>query len=109
MREEILDLVDSITDLQQMGMEEDFCSMKSNLETDVANITASNPNCGPDDIPVILEYIADGKYDTVVAWAEDKCPVSTSDGGSTLPSATLVIALQLMAAVAVGRWRIELP
>ncbi|XP_035691501.1 lipase member H-like isoform X2 [Branchiostoma floridae] len=97
MRQEIRDYLDSATDLQEMDMDEDFCSMYNDLETVVANITASNPNCGPEDIPVILEYIGDGKYDTVMAWAEDKCLMSTSDGYVTLPSATLIIVLQFIA------------
>ncbi|XP_066303786.1 pancreatic triacylglycerol lipase-like [Branchiostoma lanceolatum] len=86
MRQEILEFVDFITGLQETGMEEDFCSMYSDMETVVVNIAASNPNCGPEDIPVILEYIGDGKYDAVIAWAEEKCPLSTSDDDFTLSS-----------------------
>ncbi|CAH1268208.1 PNLIP [Branchiostoma lanceolatum] len=98
MRQEIWDFMDSMSDIQEMGLEQDFCSMYSDMEDIVANITATVPNCGPEDVPDILEYIADGKFDAVAAWAEDKCPVSTSDGGFTLPSATMIIGLQLIVA-----------
>eukprot|EP00058_Branchiostoma_floridae_P020329 XP_002605819.1 hypothetical protein BRAFLDRAFT_84304 [Branchiostoma floridae] len=82
--------------------------MYSDMEPAVANITAPNPNCGPEDIPVILEYIGDGKYDTVIERAADKCPVSTSDGDVTLPSATLVIALQFIVMSLCGAARMGL-
>ncbi|XP_066286252.1 pancreatic triacylglycerol lipase-like [Branchiostoma lanceolatum] len=92
LRQEIRNFMDSMTDIQQMGLEEDFCRMYSDMEAIVANITAPVSNCGPEDVPDILEYIADAKFDAVLAW------VSTSDGGFTLPSATLVIGLQLIVA-----------
>ncbi|XP_035678689.1 phospholipase A1-like isoform X2 [Branchiostoma floridae] len=58
LRQEIRDYVDSIADMKEMGLQEDFCSMYSVMEAGVANITAPVTNCGPEDIPVILEYIA---------------------------------------------------
>ncbi|XP_019637244.1 PREDICTED: pancreatic lipase-related protein 2-like [Branchiostoma belcheri] len=96
MRQEIWDYMDSITDIQEMGM-------YSEMDVVVANITADEPNCGPEDTPIIMEYIGDGKYDSIMAWAKDKCPGSmrTSGGASTLPSALLVFALQFTAVVAV--------
>ncbi|XP_078681672.1 pancreatic lipase-related protein 2-like [Branchiostoma floridae x Branchiostoma belcheri] len=105
MRQEVRDYLDSLTDTQEMGMEEDFCSMYSEMDAVVANITADAPNCGPEDTPIIMEYIGDGKYDSIMAWAEDKCPESmrTSGCASTLPSALLVIGLQFTAVVAVWR------
>ncbi|XP_078658367.1 pancreatic triacylglycerol lipase-like [Branchiostoma floridae x Branchiostoma belcheri] len=98
MRQQIWDHVDSIADMKEMGNLEDFCSLYSEMGTVVLNITAPMPNCGPEDIPVILEYIGDGKYDSVVAWAEDDC-TGSSNGAFTLPSAMLLIALQVLVAV----------
>ncbi|KAI8509946.1 hypothetical protein Bbelb_123740 [Branchiostoma belcheri] len=98
MRQQIWDYVDSIADIKEMGDLQDFCSLYSEMGTVVLNITAPMPNCGPEDIPVILEYIGDGKYDSVVAWAEDDC-TGSSNGAFTLPSAMLLITLQVLVAV----------